>query len=105
MVFRGDDVMTVPAFLVEAIDSTGAGDAFNGALACAMADGDDLLSAIEMASAAGALGTTVRGAQESMPSRKAIDALLRDGTRRRRWLEAQQEMLDDEGDLPKESPA
>ena len=105
VVFRGDDVMTVPAFLVEAIDSTGAGDAFNGALACAMADGDDLLSAIEMASAAGALATTVRGAQESMPSRKAIDALLRDGTRRRRWLEAQQEMQDDEGDLPKESPA
>jgi ribokinase len=81
VVFRGNGVITVPAYLVESIDSTGAGDAFNGALACAMADGADLLPAIEMASAAGALATTVRGAQESMPSRKAIDALLRDGTR------------------------
>jgi ribokinase len=101
LVSRGDGVITVPAYLVESIDSTGAGDAFNGAL-CAMAAGVDLLSAIEMASAAGALATTVRGAQESMPSRKAIDALLRDGTRRRRWLEAQQQLLDDDGQFPEE---
>lgn len=79
----GAGVITVPAFFVEAIDTTGAGDAFNGALACAMSDGKELQSAIEMANAAGALATTVRGAQESMPAKGAIASLLRDGTRRK----------------------
>jgi ribokinase len=79
---RGKAVTTVPAFLVDAVDSTGAGDAFNGALACAIANGMELETAIEIANAAGALATTVRGAQESMPTKLAIASLLRHGIRK-----------------------
>jgi ribokinase len=64
-------------FSVEAVDSTGAGDAFNGALACALASGDKLDKAITFANAAGALATTKRGAQEAMPSRREIEQLRR----------------------------
>ena len=81
---RGKDVTHVPAFVVDAIDSTGAGDAFNGALACALAEGVTIEAAVEMAIAAGALATTVRGAQPSMPARGEIDRLCRFGARRMR---------------------
>ncbi|MCE3224285.1 MAG: rbsK [Nitrospira sp.] len=79
---RGKAVTIVPAFLVDAVDSTGAGDAFNGALASAVADGMELDSAIDIANAAGGLATTVRGVQESMPTKVAIASLLRHGTRK-----------------------
>ena len=64
------------AFTVEAVDSVGAGDAFNGALAVAIAEGSDLSQAVRMASAAGALAVTRVGAQDSMPFRQEVDALL-----------------------------
>ncbi|MGZ8382490.1 MAG: ribokinase [Nitrospira sp.] len=73
----GKGMIHIPGFLVETIDSTGAGDAFNGALAYAMADGLPLETAIEVANAAGALATTTRGAQESMPIKGEIESLLR----------------------------
>ena len=69
----GNDVTHIPGFLVETIDSTGAGDAFNGALACAVAEGVPIKSAIVRANAAGALATTGRGAQESMPTKDDIE--------------------------------
>jgi ribokinase len=65
------------AFAIDAVDSTGAGDAFNGALACALASGDQLDKAIAFANAAGALATTKRGAQEALPSRREIEQLRR----------------------------
>ena len=65
------------AFPVEAVDSVGAGDAFNGALAVAIAEGSDLPQAVRMVSAAGALAVTRVGAQDSMPFRQEVDALLR----------------------------
>ncbi|HNV31921.1 MAG TPA: PfkB family carbohydrate kinase, partial [Nitrospira sp.] len=77
----GNDVTHIPGFLVVTIDSTGAGDAFNGALACAVAEGVPLKSAIERANAAGALATTGRGAQESMPTKDDIEQLCRSGVR------------------------
>ncbi|MBK9110395.1 MAG: ribokinase [Nitrospira sp.] len=77
----GNDVTHIPGFLVETIDSTGAGDAFNGALACAVAEGVPIRSAIERANAAGALATTGRGAQESMPTKDDIEQLCRSGVR------------------------
>ena len=67
----------VPAFAVEAVDSVGAGDAFNGALAVALAEGRDLAESVRMASATGALSVTRSGAQDSMPTRKEVEALLR----------------------------
>ena len=77
----GNDVTHIPGFLVETIDSTGAGDAFNGAVACAVAEGVPLTSAIERANAAGALATAGRGAQESMPTKDDIEQLCRSGIR------------------------
>lgn len=64
-----------PAYPVQAIDSTAAGDAFNGALACSLAEGRSLEDAVVFANAAGALATTKRGAQESLPARTEIDRL------------------------------
>ncbi len=66
-----------PAFAVDTVDSTAAGDAFNGALACALASGDELDKAISFANAAGALATTKRGAHDSFPSRRDIEQLRR----------------------------
>ncbi|MDP9133017.1 MAG: ribokinase [Nitrospirota bacterium] len=80
---RGNGITQVPAFLVDTIDSTGAGDAFNGALACALMEGTPLETALEVANAAGALATTKSGAQESMPTKGEIALLCRSGIRRR----------------------
>ncbi len=62
----------VPSFRVNPVDTTGCGDAFNGALACALAEGRGLEEAVRFAAAAGALAATVKGAQEAMPSRGEI---------------------------------
>ena len=61
---------------VTAVDTTGAGDAFNGALAAALAAGHELTTALEWALAAGALAVTRPGAQEAMPRRAEVLALL-----------------------------
>jgi len=65
-----------PAFPVEAVDTTAAGDAFNGALATALASGERLDGALELANAAAALACTRRGAQESLPDREEVRAFL-----------------------------
>jgi ribokinase len=69
-------VRTQPPFPVVPVDSTGAGDAFCGALGARLAAGDDLDAAIRWAAAAGALATTVTGAVPSLPTADAIAALL-----------------------------
>lgn len=56
------------AMEVKAVDTTGAGDAFNGALACFLSRGETVERSIELANIAGALSTTRAGAQASMPS-------------------------------------
>lgn len=66
------------AFPVEGLDSTGAGDAFCGALAAELAAGQRIWEAIRVASAAGALATTKLGAQESSPHRSDIEQFLRE---------------------------
>lgn len=66
----------VPPFSVGAVDTTAAGDAFAGALAAALARGDDLDAAARRASAAGALAVTRRGASPSIPTAAEVDALL-----------------------------
>ena len=65
-----------PSFPVEAVDTVAAGDAFNGALAVCLAEGMDLGRAVRVACAAGALAVTTTGAQDSMPTRAAVEALL-----------------------------
>jgi ribokinase len=67
---------SVAAIPVEAIDTTGAGDAFNGALAAALADGMPLAEAVRRAVAAGGLATTRVGAREGMPTSAELAAVL-----------------------------
>jgi ribokinase len=62
-----DDVTSIPAFRVEAVDTVGAGDTFVGALAVALAAGVPALEAVRAAAAAGATAATRHGAQAGMP--------------------------------------
>ncbi len=71
-----DSRSLVPAFPVQPVDTTAAGDVFNGALATAMAEGKALPEAVRFAAAAAAISVTRLGAQPSAPKREEIDALL-----------------------------
>ena len=66
----------VPGLSVQALDSTAAGDAFSGALACAMARGLDLEAAVRYASVVGALSVTRLGAQPSLPREADVQQFL-----------------------------
>jgi len=68
--------VSVPAFPVKAIDTTAAGDAFNGAFATGLMLGKDPEESARFASAAAAISVTRAGAQSSMASRKETEALL-----------------------------
>jgi len=67
---------TVPAYNVSVVDTTGAGDAFTGALAVALADGQNLHAAARFANAAGALACTRLGAQSAMPTAAEVRILM-----------------------------
>jgi ribokinase len=67
----------VPGFNVKPVDTTAAGDVFNGALAVALAEGRELCAAARFANAAAAISVTRMGAQPSAPWRREIDRLLR----------------------------
>ncbi len=62
----------LPGFKIQALDSTAAGDAFSGALACALARGSNLADAVRYASLVGALSTTKLGAQPSLPTEDEV---------------------------------
>ena len=72
---RGE-VLHQPAFAVEVVDTTAAGDTFCGALVAALSLGEPLPAALRRASAAAALACTRMGAQTSIPHRAEVDALL-----------------------------
>lgn len=72
----GNRDIVIPRRVVEAIDTTGAGDAFNGGFVTALAEGLDTIAAAEFANVVGALSVTKAGAAPSMPYRKDIDAFL-----------------------------
>ncbi len=63
----------VPAFQVNPVDTTGAGDTFNGALAVMLAEGVPLKEGVLFASKAAALSTTKPGAQMAIPSREIVE--------------------------------
>ena len=64
-----------PAFQVTSVDPTGAGDAFCGAWAVAMAEGMPVEEALRFSNAAGAVCVTQAGAEPSLPRREAVEAL------------------------------
>jgi sugar/nucleoside kinase (ribokinase family) len=65
------------AFVVDAVDTTGCGDVFHGAYAWALATGHDLTSCIRYAAAAAALKATTAGGHQAIPTRAAVEQLLR----------------------------
>jgi ribokinase len=69
----------VGGFEVDAADTTGAGDAFVGALAARLDDGGAMTEAVRFACAAGAEAATREGAQPSLPTRGAIETRMRSG--------------------------
>jgi ribokinase len=71
-----DTRTVVPAFQVQAVDTTAAGDAFNGGLACALARREPLAEAIRYANAVAALSVTRMGAQPSLPTASEVQAFL-----------------------------
>lgn len=62
-----------PAFKVKAVDTTAAGDSFNGGVAVALAEGKSLEEAIGFATKVGALTVQKAGAQSSLPTREEVD--------------------------------
>jgi len=73
-----DHMVHVPAFPVTVVDTTAAGDAFNGALAVVLAEGGPLADAVRFANAAAGLACTQHGAQNSLPVRTQVEAFLAD---------------------------
>lgn len=67
----------VPAFVSKAVDTTAAGDCFNGAFATRLAAGDSPLAAARYANAAASISVTRYGAQASMPTANEVEARLK----------------------------
>jgi ribokinase len=68
----------IPAWQVQAIDSTAAGDCFVGALAVGLCEGKSITAAAKFASAAAAISVTRIGAQPSLPYREEVDQFMRE---------------------------
>ena len=68
----------VPRLNVNAIDTTGAGDAFNGGFVMALSEGKDLFEALRYGNATGALSVTKLGTAPAMPVRAEIDAMVKE---------------------------
>ncbi|MEX2445032.1 MAG: ribokinase [Alkalispirochaeta sp.] len=71
------DPQLIPGFTVEAVDTTAAGDSFNGGLAWALSRGLDPLEALRHANAVAALSVTGMGAQTAMPTADAVREFMR----------------------------
>ncbi|MFD1887663.1 ribokinase [Paenibacillus wenxiniae] len=74
--YNGEEECVVPTFKVDAVDTTGAGDTFNAALAVALAEGQSLADSIRFANRAASLSVTKFGAQGGMPTRAEVEAAL-----------------------------
>lgn len=74
--FNGEKEVLVPSYQVETVDTTGAGDTFNAALAVALAEGMGFEKGIQFANRAASLSVTKFGAQGGMPTRKEVEESL-----------------------------
>jgi ribokinase len=77
MIYKNGEKIEIPSIRVEAVDTTGAGDSFNGALATALCDGRNLEEACRFANVIGAISVTKLGAQTGMPTKKEVEEFLR----------------------------
>lgn len=75
IVYDGTMSMRVEALKVEAVDTTAAGDTYNGVLASVIAEGKSLIEAVSEANIAGAISVTRMGAQPAAPTREEINAM------------------------------
>jgi ribokinase len=73
---REGDRLLIPAYPVTAVDTTGAGDAFNGGFAVSLTQGASPLEAARFASAVAAISVTRHGALPSLPSRNEVAAFV-----------------------------
>lgn len=71
--FDGSKEVLVPGYPVKAVDTTGAGDTFNGALAVALTEGKSLYDALAFANLAASISVTKFGAQGGMPAREELE--------------------------------
>ena len=76
LIHRDGTEERVPAPGVQTVDTTGAGDCFNGVFAAGLAEGLEVAAAVQRATAAAALSVTKVGAREGMPTRQELDAFL-----------------------------
>ena len=74
--YENGAVQVVPAFKVQPVDTTGAGDTFNGAFAVARANGKNMAESIRFANAAAAVSVQKLGAQGGMPVLKEVEEML-----------------------------
>jgi len=72
LLFEGNEAKLIPSFKVEAVDTTAAGDIFNGAITVGISEGLELYSAVEFACKAAAISVTRMGAQASAPYRNEV---------------------------------
>ncbi|TFG04574.1 MAG: ribokinase [Promethearchaeota archaeon] len=70
---KKDKSASIPTIKVEAVDTVGAGDCFNGVLASKLSRGDSIINAAKYAIAASSIAVTRKGAQESMPHSNEIE--------------------------------
>lgn len=70
--------MIVPSFRVKAVDTVGAGDAFNGGFATAIAEGMPVEEALRFACATAGVSVTRKGAARSMPTRDEVEVMMRE---------------------------
>ncbi|NVM19744.1 MAG: ribokinase [Candidatus Lokiarchaeota archaeon] len=68
-----DKIIEVPAFKVQAIDTVGAGDCFNGVVASKLCQGENIHTSVKYATAAASIAITRQGAQASMPYLNEIE--------------------------------
>lgn len=72
----GENEVLVPTYLVDAVDTTGAGDTFNAAFSVAIAEGKSIKDSIRFANRAASLSVTKFGAQGGMPTREEVEGSL-----------------------------
>lgn len=75
-IYKNGGKIEIPSIKVEAVDTTGAGDSFNGAIAVALCEGSEIEDACRFANIVGAISVTKLGAQSGMPTKQEVEEFL-----------------------------